>query len=83
MAHLRLFASLREAAGRDSDEIEAGTVEELLEESQRRYGPEFGKVLAYSKVAVNGIQIDDLKGMGTRLEDRDEVALLPPVSGGR
>lgn len=82
VAQIRLFAALREAAGRDRDEIEASTVREALEEARRRYGPEFAQALAYASVAVNGTSISQLQGDDTPLKEEDEVAFLPPVSGG-
>lgn len=82
MARVRLFAALREAAGRDRDEIPAATVGELLDRARRRYGPAFARSLDYASVAVNGRTVEGLQGMDTALSPDDEVALLPPVSGG-
>nr|MDQ3641830.1 MoaD/ThiS family protein [Actinomycetota bacterium] len=78
MAVLRLFAAAREAAGITSDEIEAGTVAEVLDEACDRYGDRFSAVLARSKVWVNG----EPAAAGTRVSASDVVAVLPPVSGG-
>ena len=61
-------------------EIEARTLGELLERARRSYGAEFGAVLDGSRVWVNGEEPED--GDATVLEDGDEVAVLPPVSGG-
>lgn len=80
VARLRLFARAREAAGRASDEIEAATVGELLDRACVAYGSEFAAVLAGSKVWVNGDEPE--AGRDTRLAPGDEVAVLPPVSGG-
>ncbi|MGH2704226.1 MAG: MoaD/ThiS family protein [Actinomycetota bacterium] len=83
MPRLRLFASLREAAGRERDEFAAATLPELLEQARRRYGDDFGHVLERSTVAVNGEPAGTaLDPHDTPLADDDEVALLPPVSGG-
>lgn len=78
MVKLRLFASAREAAGTGLDTIEAGTVGEVLAEARRRYGEGFVAVLGTSRVWRNGepTSDDDLVGPA------DEVAVLPPVSGG-
>ena len=78
MAVVRLFASAREAAGTGRDVIEADTVAELLRTATDRYGEHFGDVLATCSVWVNG---DDAPP-GTSIGPDDEVALLPPVSGG-
>jgi MoaD family protein len=80
---LRLFAAAREAAGRGHDEFDpsdAPTVDALLAAATTAYGPTFGDVLARSRVWVNGDEPAD--GRATRLADGDEVAVLPPVSGG-
>lgn len=78
MATLRLFASAREAAGRGSDTIDAGNIGDLLDEACRRYGPGFAAVLATCRVWCNGEEAD----RSTTLSATDEVAVLPPVSGG-
>jgi molybdopterin synthase sulfur carrier subunit len=82
MARLRLFAALREAAGVSSEEIEAATVGELLEEARRRYGKRFAEALEFASVAVNGEDVARVGGLDAPIEPEDEVALLPPVSGG-
>lgn len=78
MAKLRLFAQAREAAARGSDVIEAGTVDEVLAEARRRYGKTFADVLAYSAVWLNGSPAEG----GEPVAAGDEIAVLPPVSGG-
>jgi molybdopterin converting factor small subunit len=52
----------------------------LLAHARTVFGPEFVAVLATSRVWVNGEEPVD--GDATALEDGDEVAVLPPVSGG-
>ena len=83
MARLRLFAGLRDAAGVSHDEFEAPTVGELLEQAKDRYGKAFSETLEFASIAVNGTTIKVLQGEDTALQEDDEVALLPPVSGGR
>jgi molybdopterin converting factor small subunit len=80
---LRLFAAAREAAGRGRDEydlVTAPTVGALLDAAVAAYGAHFGAVLAQSRVWLNGDEPPD--GSATPLADDDEVAVLPPVSGG-
>jgi len=78
VAVLRLFAAAREAAGASRVEIEGGTVAEVLNEARVRFGEHFAAVLASSRVWVNGEPADDDDAVGAA----DEVAVLPPVSGG-
>jgi molybdopterin synthase sulfur carrier subunit len=80
---LLLFAAARDAAGRRVDEFHAGeaaTLGRLLDAARERYGEPFAAVLATSRVWVNGEEPSD--GDATALGDADEVAVLPPVSGG-
>jgi molybdopterin synthase sulfur carrier subunit len=73
-----LFASARDAAGTARDEIAGATVAEVLDVACDRYGEGFAAVLAASKVWVNGEPAD----RAAAVADGDEVAVLPPVSGG-
>ena len=78
MATLRLFASAREAAGTDRAVIDGATVGEVLDAARVRFGEGFAAVLASSRVWVNGEPAEP----GDAVVDADEVAVLPPVSGG-
>ena len=78
MARVRLFALAREAAGTSRDEIDGATVAEVLAAARARYGEHFSKVLAGCRVWVNGEGAAD----GDPLGPDDELAILPPVSGG-
>lgn len=78
MAVLRLFASAREAAGCARDEIPGQTVAQVLAEASDRYGATFSDLLASCAVWCNGEPCDP----SAPVTDRDEVAVLPPVSGG-
>jgi MoaE-MoaD fusion protein len=78
---VRLFAILRERAGRDSIEMEldeGATVAEALDRLSER--PELGDLLERMPVrmAVNR----DYADPDTSLAPGDELALVPPVSGG-
>jgi len=75
---LLLFASAREAAGTRQVELKAVTVGEVLVLARARFGPEFSSVLDRSRVWVNG----EPASPETGLSEGDEVAVLPPVSGG-
>lgn len=58
--------------------MEAASVAEVLAEARRRFGDDFGAVLDRSRVWVNG---EPVRGPEA-LRGGDEVAVLPPVSGG-
>lgn len=78
MATLRLFASAREAAGVDRVDVDESTVGAVLDAARVRYGEHFAAVLATSRVWLNGEPTTD----DAAVTARDEVAVLPPVSGG-
>jgi sulfur-carrier protein len=75
---LRLFAAAREAAGAGRADLPGATVGDVLRAAEARFGPGFGEVLATAQVWRNGepCAVADQVGEG------DEVAVLPPVSGG-
>lgn len=58
--------------------IDAATVAAACEVACQRYGQGFAQVLAGSSVWVNGEPAE----ADAALADGDEVAILPPVSGG-
>jgi molybdopterin converting factor small subunit len=78
VAVLVLFAAAREAAGTGRDELPGATLADVLEQAKRRYGTGFAEVLAQSRVWVNGEPAEPTSAIG----EGDEVAVLPPVSGG-
>jgi sulfur-carrier protein len=78
VAIVRLFASAREAAGRGRDDVPGGTVAEVLGAAGERYGDRFVEVLSTCRIWVNG----DVAEPSTSVGPADEVAVLPPVSGG-
>lgn len=78
MALLRLFANLREAAGTSQAEFPGQTVGDVLDAAQAAYGPDFSRGLTIAKVWVNG----EPAGTEDAVTAEDEIALIPPVSGG-
>ena len=78
MARLRLFAQAREAAGTANAQIDGATVGEVLDAAAAKWGGEFSEVLTRCAVWVNGEPAD----RDALVHPDDEVAVLPPVSGG-
>ena len=78
MATVRLFASARQAAGTGRDTIDGATVDEVLRAAVDRYGDQFGEVLDSCRIWLNGEEAAPDAAVGPG----DEVAVLPPVSGG-
>jgi sulfur-carrier protein len=78
VARLRLFGKIAELAGVARDEIPGRSVEEVFDAAGARYGVAFIEGSRTCRVWVNGRDPEP----GMSLNDDDEVALLPPVSGG-
>lgn len=78
VAIVRMFAAAREAAGTGRDELPGATVGDVLEAALVRYGEAFAAVLPTCRIWVNG----DAADPATLVGPADEVAVLPPVSGG-
>jgi len=75
---VRLFASLREEAGASEVEAAGKTAGEVADALSSRYGEKFAAVAAVSSFVVNG----ERASRSTPVAEGDEVAVLPPVSGG-
>jgi molybdopterin converting factor small subunit len=78
VARLRLFGPAREAAGVAVATIGGATVSDVLEAAAARFGTEFADIAAVSKIWVGG----EPAGVEAVVGEDDEVAVLPPVSGG-
>jgi molybdopterin synthase catalytic subunit len=81
MITVKLFAILKDKAGRDELLINAGpsTVSELLKQIAAEY-PVLKDMLSAGRVMVS-VNHEFVK-QGSRVQDGDEVALMPPFSGG-
>jgi MoaE-MoaD fusion protein len=78
MVRVRLFAALREQAGASFVDGDGRTVGELVDLLGERYGERFASIAAVGSYVVNG----ERATRSTVIAEGDEVALLPPVSGG-
>ncbi len=79
-ARVRLFAILREKVGTSELTLElpdGSTVADLMKEMARQY-PTLLEGVAHTMVAINTEYVQQ----SHLLHDGDEVALIPPVSGG-
>jgi molybdopterin converting factor subunit 1 len=77
---VRLFASFREAVGSgtlDWEAPEGASVSEVMAALRAAY-PRLGPAAEKAMLAVN----QEYVGGDLRLHDGDELALIPPVSGG-
>lgn len=79
MVRVRLFAALRELADATHVEAPGKSVGDIVDALGERYGERFASIAAVGTFVVNG----ERATRSTPVAEGDEVALLPPVSGGR
>jgi molybdopterin synthase sulfur carrier subunit len=81
MITIKLFAILKDRIGRDEVKIKAanGTVADLLQQVSREY-PALSDMLAPGRIVVS-VNHEFVK-QDAPVRDGDEVALMPPFSGG-
>ncbi|KAG0314629.1 hypothetical protein BGZ99_007960 [Dissophora globulifera] len=84
MSHFKVlyFASAKDASGKESEEFEwfEGIGCEKLTQLLVERHPDLAPVLKTSMFAVNMEYMD--QGLSWTVQPRDEVAVIPPVSGG-
>ena len=79
MPTVLLFGPARDVAGgAPRADLAGSTVKDVLADGSARFGPAFAALCGRAKVWVNGEPADE----GTPVGSADEVAILPPVSGG-
>ena len=82
MIRVRVFAALRELAGTGELQVSGRSVGDVVEATIAAVPPEhaerFAQIAAVSSFVVNG----ERAAREAPIADGDEVAILPPVSGG-
>lgn len=79
MARVLLFGPARDLAGGTTrTELDGTTVAAVVADGAARFGPAFADLCRRSQVWVNG----EPAGAADPVGPGDEVAVLPPVSGG-
>jgi molybdopterin converting factor subunit 1 len=77
---LKMFAGLRDLSGvaeTDLDLPDGATAQQAIEAAQKRFA-RIAELLPKAAVAINRVHVS----RSTILRNEDELALLPPVSGG-
>lgn len=91
--NMKFSAMIKNITGTDAAavDINGETVNDLLAALIRQYGAQFekrvidektGKLRRFVNIFVNGRDIRNLHGPDTKLNDGDEVRLIPTVAGG-
>ena len=82
MITVKYFASLRSISGKDEDQFSLGsetTLKKLCNEISKT-APEIGDMILSNKIVIS-VNLN-VVSLDTIIKDGDEVALLPPFSGG-
>jgi sulfur-carrier protein len=86
---VHLDSWLREFGPRGNERVRAGSVEQVLDELERRYPrlrfkirDETGQIRKFVRVFVNGEDVSATTGVGTRLEGSEAIDILHSTAGG-
>jgi len=90
--HWKLFADLAEVAG-DEVAIDLVAAEPTVDDAldaliethpalEPRIYTDDGEIESHLNLLHNGVNVRDNEGLSTPVEEDDELALFPPVSGG-
>ena len=82
MITVKYFASLRLIAGKEEDQFDMGSETTLINLSHEisKTAPKIGEMILGKKVMVS-VNLD-VVSLESIIRDGDEIALLPPFSGG-
>jgi molybdopterin converting factor subunit 1 len=82
MITVKYFASLRLIAGKEEDQFDMGSETTLINLSHEisKTAPKIGEMILGKKVMVS-VNLD-VASLESIIRDGDEIALLPPFSGG-
>jgi len=82
MVTLKYFASLKSIAGKEEERLDLGseTTVQQLSETLSKTAPQIAEMIRGKKIIVSVNQ--DVATLNTVIHDGDEVAFLPPFSGG-
>jgi sulfur-carrier protein len=90
MPTIRIPSALRVLTGGACDvDLVASTVREALAELERRHPGisakllDRGAVKPFIRIFVGADEISGLAGLDTELAERDEIAIVPAIAGGR
>ncbi len=78
MPSVLFFGPARDATGTRATLIEGRTLGEVVASTVERYGEELARLMPTCRVWLNG----EPATPETPVKENDEIALLPPVSGG-
>jgi len=85
-----LFGALAKTAGEKAVEIEASTLRDAIDRLVVKYEEKFknriydekGKVRRFVNIYINGKDVRFLNSLETKLNDGDNILIIPAVGGG-
>ena len=85
-----LFGALAKTAGEKAVEIEASTLRDAIDKLVVKYEEKFknriydekGKVRRFVNIYINGKDVRFLNSLETKLNDGDNILIIPAVGGG-
>jgi molybdopterin synthase sulfur carrier subunit len=87
---IAFYGALAKITGEKSTDIEAVTLKEAINELNSKYGERFKngvfderrKLTRFINIYINGKDIRFLNHLDTKLNDEEQVSIIPAVSGG-
>jgi len=91
--HWKLFADLAEVAGESEVTVDLAAAEPTVDDAldglieavpalEPRICTDDGELESHLNLLQNGLNVRDSEGLSTPVDEGDELALFPPVSGG-
>ena len=82
MARINYYAPVRGTVGKETENLDASTVAEILSSIRKAYGKTAEKQARAALITVNDISINLLDGLKTKVGPDDTVSFLPVCGGG-
>lgn len=87
---IAFYGALAKITCEKTTDIEASTLKEAISELNSKYGERFrngvfdedGKLTRFVNIYINGKDIRFLNRLDTKLNDEDQVSIIPAVGGG-
>jgi molybdopterin synthase sulfur carrier subunit len=76
---VRFFAAATDAAGREKDKFEPGTLGALADEMVQRYGEDMEKLMPACSFLLDGVAMND---RDADIPNGSTLDVLPPFAGG-
>jgi molybdopterin converting factor small subunit len=78
----RYWAAAKDAAGVESESVDAANLAEALSEVRTRHDSRFVRVLGMSSLLVDGVAVGSHDPEAVLLDEGATVEVLPPFAGG-